>query len=84
METTEFDDWPLELGPISQVLRHGRYERLSVRTLSVLFLAFKTLKVIKENPSIFNWRMTITFFGDLIGLVFPNGLVFRLVVASFW
>jgi hypothetical protein len=66
------------------VLRHGRYERLFALTVGVLLLAFKILKAIKENPSTFSWRMTIPFFGDLIGLVFPSGLVFMLVVESSW
>ena len=83
-ETTEFDDWSFELGPHLTVLRHEKYKHLFSRTVGVLLLAFKILKVIEENSSTFSWRTTIPFFGDLTNSVFPSGLVFRLVVESSW
>ena len=60
------------------------YERSFTRNVGVLLLPFKILKVTKENQFIFSWRMTILFFGDLIGSVFPRGLAFRLVAESSW
>ena len=83
-ETTMFDDWPLELGP-HLIDAEARKVRAFIRSYHRCFyLAFKILKVIKENPSTFSWRLTIAFFGNLIGLVFLSGLPFRLVSESFW
>ena len=65
-------------------MRHKKYKYLFARTVGVLILAFKILKVIKESPSTFSWRTTIPFFGDLIGSVFSSGLAFRLVAESSW
>ena len=39
-ETTEVDDWPLELGPHFTDVGKGRYMRLFARTVGVLLLAF--------------------------------------------
>ena len=69
---------------ISLVLRHRRYKPLFSHIGGVLLLTLKILKALKENPSIFSQRTMILFFGDLTGLVFPGGLVSKLVVESSW
>jgi hypothetical protein len=47
-ETTEFDDWPLELGPHLIGVEARKVRAFIARTVGVLLLAFMILKVIKE------------------------------------
>ena len=64
-ETTKFDDWPLKLGPHLIGAKTRKVQVSFVCIIDVLFLAFKILKAIKENSSIFTKRTTILFLETL-------------------
>jgi hypothetical protein len=83
METTEFDDWPLELG-LHLTGAEARNVRAFIRSYRRCFsFSLQDLGGYKGKPIHIQLEDDHPIFGNLIGLVFPSGLVFRLVVESF-
>jgi hypothetical protein len=81
-ETTEFDDWPIEVGQNLLVLKHERYGHLFAFTVIVLPLVFIILKDIKANMFVFNSRTTILFSNGYTNLVHLKGWVFKLDIKN--
>ena len=83
-ETTKFDDWPLALG-FHLTGAEARKVRAFIRMYHRYFIfSLDDIEGYKRNPSTFSWRTTNPFLTDLIGSIFPSGLVFRLVAESSW